>query len=78
MSENQEITEAAISAAASKVTYAGSATVGFGWLATNEAAIVMGIFIGLAGLLVNIIFKWLEHQQREKYLQAQLEKHGQE
>lgn len=47
----------AIAAAASKVTYTGAGTVGLGWLFSNEAAVVAGFLIGLAGLLVNWYYK---------------------
>jgi hypothetical protein len=66
MQANEELTDVAISAAASKVTYAGSASVGIGWLMTNEAAVFFGILIGIGGLLVNWWYKRKADKREEE------------
>jgi hypothetical protein len=76
MQHKEELTDAAISAAASKVTYMGSASVGFGWLTTNEAAIFFGIILGVLGLIVNVVFKVREDRRQEKLFQEELKKYG--
>lgn len=68
MSDVKHITlEAASAAVASKTPYAGATVSVFGWLASNEAGVVIGVLIGLVGLAANIWFKLREdrRQQRE-------------
>jgi len=45
------------SAAASKSTYMGVLSMFFGWLVSSNAAIVVGMLVGVAGLLVNWYYK---------------------
>jgi len=52
-----EAAELVIASTASKSTYAGAASMFFGWLASSEAAIVIGMIVGVAGLLVNWYYK---------------------
>lgn len=49
--------ELIISAAASKSTYMGVLSMFFGWLVSSNAAIVVGMLVGVAGLLVNWYYK---------------------
>lgn len=49
--------ELIISAAASKSTWAGVLSMFFGWLVSSNAAIVVGMLVGVAGLLVNWYYK---------------------
>ena len=53
--------ELIIAAAASKSTWAGVLSMFFGWLVSSNAAIVVGMLVGVAGLLIN----W--HYKRENY-----------
>lgn len=53
--------ELIIAAAASKSTWAGVVSMFFGWLVSSNAAIVVGMLVGVAGLLIN----W--HYKRENY-----------
>lgn len=46
-----------ISSAASKSTYMGVLSMFFGWLVSSNAAIVVGVLVGVAGLLVNWYYK---------------------
>jgi len=59
--------EAAIAATASKATYGGAGTSVFGWLMSNEFAVVMGIVLALGGFAVNWYYKAKEdgRQQHE-------------
>lgn len=52
-----EAAELAIASAASKSTYAGAVSVLAGWLTSSEAAVLIGIVIGVSGLLVNWYYK---------------------
>lgn len=72
----EHVTDVAVASAASKVTYAGSFSVGFGWLMSNEAAIFFGILLGVLGLIVNVVFKWREDSRQEKLFQEELKKYG--
>ena len=49
--------ELIISAAASKSTWAGVVSMFFGWLVSSNAAIAVGMLVGVAGLLVNWYYK---------------------
>ena len=46
--------ELIISAAASKSTWAGVVSMFFGWLVSSNAAIVVGMLVGVAGVVVAI------------------------
>lgn len=54
-----EITGASL---ASKTTTAGAGIAGFGWWFSSEAAVFVGILIGVAGYLTNLYFQ----RRREK------------
>ena len=49
--------ELIIAAAASKSTWAGVLSMFFGWLVSSNAAIVVGMLVGVAGLLINWFYK---------------------
>ena len=49
--------ELIIAAAASKSTWAGVVSMFFGWLVSSNAAIVVGMLVGVAGLLINWYYK---------------------
>lgn len=56
--------ELIISAAASKSTYAGVVSMFLGWLVSNNAAIVVGMLVGVCGLLINWYYKREDHKLR--------------
>jgi len=56
--------ELIISAAASKSTWAGVVSMFFGWLVSSNAAIVVGMLVGVAGLLINWYYKREAHKLR--------------
>jgi preprotein translocase subunit YajC len=43
-----------------------------GWLLSSEAAVLFGLILGIAGLLVNIYFKRREDQRQEREHQARM------
>ena len=53
-----------ISAAASKSTYMGVLSMFFGWLVSSNAAIVVGMLVGVAGVLINWYYKHKNHKLR--------------
>lgn len=52
-----------ITSIAAKATYAGAGSAIFFGLTANEFAALGGLCLGFIGLIVNIIFKWLAHQE---------------
>lgn len=56
--------ELIISAAASKSTWAGVCSMFVGWLVSSNAAIVVGMLVGVAGLLINWHYKREDHKLR--------------
>lgn len=66
----QDLTEAAATAAsaasagwskASVATYTGSLSLIGGWLLSSQAAVLVGMVVGVVGLY----FRWKEHQMRK-------------
>ena len=66
MSPDQHSTfDATVAAAASKATYGGAGTSVFGWLLSNEFAVLIGVLIAVAGFLVNWYYRHKEHQRQQ-------------
>lgn len=65
--------DAAVSATASKTTYAGSAVTVVGWWTSSEAAVLVGMLVGVVGLVVNIVFKFREDRRQQAINDAKLE-----
>lgn len=63
----EQITDASIAAAASKSTYTGSGLMIGGWLLSSEAAVLVGMVLGVLGFLVNLYFK-VKQDKREQAL----------
>jgi hypothetical protein len=61
MSIREQVTNASIDAtiasAASKTTYTGASVTLGGWLVSSEAAVLVGIVLGVAGFAVNLYFR---------------------
>lgn len=64
--EQQTTVDAAISAAGSKVTYAGSTASVLGWMTSNEGGVVIGVVIAFIGLAVNVFFKLREDRRQQE------------
>lgn len=62
MSPTSQTVDAALAAAGSKVTYAGSGVTITGWLLSSEFAVLLGMLLGLAGFVVN----WYYRHKRDK------------
>ena len=56
MSAHQTV-DAALAAAGSKATYAGSGVTVTGWLLSSEFAVLVGMLLGLAGFIVNWYYR---------------------
>lgn len=54
----QVVGEAVAASAASKAMYGGAGGAVLAWFASSEAAVIVGIAIGLIGLIVNTYFQW--------------------
>lgn len=70
-------TAAAIASTASKSTYFGGLTAVYGWVASSEGAAVFGVLVALAGLVVNLFFRWRDSVAQRK-VEAQREAREQE
>lgn len=68
-----EAAEIATASVASKSTYAGAASMVLGWIASNEAAILIGMLVAVAGFLVNWYYKAKSDRRAEALLQARLD-----
>lgn len=62
---HQATVDAAIAAAASKATYTGAGASVVSWFLSSEFGMLMGIFIGLAGLMINWHYKHKEDKRRQ-------------
>lgn len=68
-----EAAELVVASAASKSTYAGAASVVLGWIASNEAAILIGMFVGVAGFAVNWYYKAKADRRAESLHKARID-----
>jgi ABC-type proline/glycine betaine transport system permease subunit len=55
-----------IAATAGKISYVGSGGAVFFGMTANEFAAIGGLCIGVVGLLINLVFKWLNHLELKK------------
>lgn len=56
-----------IAAASAKISYGGAGGAVFFGLTANEFAALGGLCIGVVGLIINVIFKWLAHRELVKH-----------
>ena len=64
--------DATIGTAASKATYAGAGMTISGWLLSSEAAILIGIVVGVAGFAVNWFYKHREDKRQQAEHEARM------
>ena len=70
----EHLTDASIAAAASKSTYTGAGLTFTGWLLSSQAAVLVGMILGVAGLVVNIVFKIKQDRREEREHQERMRK----
>ena len=56
-----------ITSIAGKATYAGAGSAIFFGMTANEFAAIGGLCIGLIGLIVNVVFKYLAHKELKEH-----------
>ena len=67
MDTNKELAfDATMAAAGSKATYGGASATVASWFVSSEFGMLMGIFIGIIGLLINFYFKHKEDKRRQE------------
>lgn len=67
MDTNKELAfDATMAAVGSKATYGGASTTVASWFVSSEFGMLMGIFIGVIGLLINFYFKHKEDKRRQE------------
>lgn len=64
--------EAAIAASATKATYGGAGATVAGWLLSNEAAVLIGLLVGVAGFLVNWYYRHQQHKREQREHDARM------
>jgi hypothetical protein len=69
----EQTVDAAIAAIGNKVNLSGGAMVGFGWLASNEAAVIIGIVVALLGFVVSWVYKRRDTNILREFQQKQLD-----
>ena len=62
---NQVAYETAMAAVGSKATYGGASATVASWFLSSEFGMLMGIFIGVAGLVTNFYFKHKEDKRQQ-------------
>ena len=55
-----------IATTAGKLSYVGSGGAVFFGMTANEFAAIGGLCIGIIGLIINVVFKWLNHNELKK------------
>jgi hypothetical protein len=55
-----------IAATAGKISYVGSGGAVFFGMTANEFAAIGGLCIGVVGLFINLVFKWLSYNELKK------------
>ncbi len=63
--EQQTTFEATMAATGSKATYTGAGASVFGWLTSNEFAVLVGVVIAVAGFLVNWYYRHKEDKRQQ-------------
>lgn len=58
--------EATMATVGSKATYGGASATVASWFLSSEFGMLMGIFIGVVGLVVNVYYKHKEDKRRQE------------
>lgn len=74
---NQHAAEAAMAAAASKATNVGVAGMGLGWLLSSQAAVLIGMIVGVLGLAINWYYRAKQDRREEREHLARMSELGQ-
>lgn len=61
-----------IAAVSSKATYTGAGMTISGWLLSSEAAVLIGIVLGVAGFVVNWVYRHREDQRQQAEHRARM------
>lgn len=64
--EQQTTFDATMAAAGSKATYGGAGASVFGWLLSNEFAVLIGVLVAVGGFCVNWYYKHKEDKRRQE------------
>ncbi len=72
MNATQHTIDAAISASASKATYTGAGMTIGGWFLSSEFAVLVGMLVGVAGLLVNWYYKHKQDRRLQREHDARM------
>lgn len=64
--------EATMAAVGQKTTVAGASVTGAGWVFSNEFLGLAGLLVAVAGLLVNIYFRWKEDRRQQRKHEAEM------
>lgn len=64
--------EATMAAVGQKTTIAGAGTTGIGYLASSEFLGLAGLAVAVAGLLVNLYFRWKEDRRQQLKHEAEM------
>lgn len=63
--KEQSVTDATMATIGSKATYTGATSSIIGWLVSSEFGVLVGVFIGLAGLFINWYYKHRQDKREE-------------
>lgn len=74
MSIKEHLTDASIAATASKSTYTGAGLTITGWLFSSQAAVAVGMAVGILGLIINFIFRLREDRRQQRLHDEQIKK----
>ena len=71
---SRETIEAGVAAVSSKVTYTGAGATVASWILSSEFGVLAGLFLGVAGLLVNWYFKRRQDRREQDFQRRQDER----
>lgn len=64
-STQQHTLDATLAAVGSKATYTGAGTTFFGWLTSNEFAILVGACVAVGGFIINWYYRHKEDRRQQ-------------